>query len=72
MCMECILVLITVVWTFQAICLFLYGIFHGEDEDTGDKDHTVSAFLGKVTSSPLGLKFQDDDIFILESSLPVG
>lgn len=57
---------------FKLFVSFYNGIFHCEDEDTGDKDHTVSAFLGKVTSSPLGLKFQDDDRLILESSLPVG
>ena len=59
-------------------CLSLYnGMFHGEDEVTEDKGSRVSAYYffwggGGVTLSPLGLKFQDDDGFILESSLPVG
>jgi hypothetical protein len=52
-------------------------MFHGEDEVTEDKGSSVSAYYffwggGGVTLSPLGLKFQDDDGFILESSLPVG
>lgn len=49
------------------LSLFDNGIFHGEDEDTGDKDSIVSTLLGKVTSTPLGLKLQDDDKIYLGS-----